>query len=115
MEVRRIYGIAGPTDEELKLYAHLTAKVVNRYPVTVIEASVEDEDGAVESLDEYMASIGYVYMPEPLPLRIFPVAKDPSPEAGVALLYSKDVGGTTKVVVQDSDGKVTETDAKPVP
>jgi len=62
--VTRRYRFVGPSSEDLLRILGASANRTADFPLSIIDVSIDDSvDGAPESLDQYMASRGWLYSP----------------------------------------------------
>lgn len=63
--VIRRYAEAGPSNMRLQNIVSPTAAVVQRFPQAVCDVQIDDAvPGVVETLDEFMGRLGYVFVPQ---------------------------------------------------
>ena len=62
--VNRRYAEAGPSNLRLQTIVHPTAAATQRFPKAVCDVQIDDaEPGILDTLDEFMARLGYVFAP----------------------------------------------------
>lgn len=62
--VNRRYAEVGPSNVRLQTVVHSSAVVTRRYPQAVCDIAIDDAaPGILDTLDEFMARHGYVYVP----------------------------------------------------
>jgi len=108
--VTRRYALVGPTTSELVLYVSLTASVSATFAAPTLEVTIDDSvSGIVETLDDYMATQGFVFITTNQSTSvILKVSADPSPQTGQVLLYAKLVSGVAQLFAMSDDGTVIE-------
>ena len=94
MATRR-YCSRGPSDRDLQRFVQQVAKVVN-FGTGCVDVEIDDSiEGAVETVDEYMASVGFVFDQKAPPVETEVLIKSPD--------------GSTYAVAVDNAGVLSAT------
>ena len=114
--VTRRYVVAGPRNGELHKFVDATANVVERFKTPTVDISIEDSlAGAVETLDEYMQSIGYDFSDGLDKIEVFERPGSPAAVAGRVIVHAKLEGGFAQLFARSADGTVYQLTPTQVP
>jgi hypothetical protein len=105
----RFYVEKGPSNGQLQRYVDPAVSAVERFRSPVINLQYDDTvTGIVQTLDDYMDSLGYDNLNNSLNTDLFARPGNPGAVAGRAILYSKIALGVTDAFLRSSDGLVTQ-------
>lgn len=107
--VIRRYVEKGPSDKNLQQFVDPSASAAERFRSPICDVQYDDAvPGVVDTLDTYMAQLGYDNLSGNLSYDIFSRPGNPGAVAGRAILFSKTALGVTDAFVRSSDGLVTQ-------
>lgn len=105
----RFYVEKGPSDGQLQKFVDPSVSGVERFRSPVIIIQYDDTvTGIVQTLDDYMNSLGYDNLTGNLSYDIFARPGNPGAVAGRASLYAKTALGVTDAFIRTSDSLVTQ-------
>ena len=105
----RFYVEKGPGNGNLQRYVDPTVSAVERFRSPVVNLQYDDTvTGIVQTLDDYMDSLGYDNLTNTLNTDLFSRAGNAGAVAGRAILYAKTALGVTDAFLRSSDGLVTQ-------
>lgn len=113
--VRR-YVVNGPTNGQLQRFVDASAAIVERFKTPVVDVQIDDSvAGTVETLDQYMQSVGYDFSDGLDKIEVFERPGSPAAVAGRVIVHAKLEGGFTQLFARSADGTVYQLTPAQVP
>jgi hypothetical protein len=101
----RLFVEKGPSDNQLQKFVDPSANATERFRSPVVTIQYDDAvPGIVETLDNYMDSLGYDPFAGNLTYDVLARAGNPGAVAGRVRFYSLTIGGVTHAFIRDDDG-----------
>ncbi|HSX22521.1 MAG TPA: hypothetical protein VLE97_07095 [Gaiellaceae bacterium] len=101
----RFYVEKGPSDGQLQKFVDPSVSGVERFRTPIIIVQYDDTDpNVVQTLDNYMDSLGFDNLTGNLAFDVFSRPGNPGAVAGRCRFYALTIGGVTHAFIRDDDG-----------